>query len=75
MNYFREKARRIARAMEFANIDRLDELQELLERRAEAASPALPVDDRLSERDFGDERVVDFLFAKRAALRASGQGA
>ena len=74
MNYFREKTQQILKAMEFANIDRLDELQELLEQHAEAAPPKGPVGARVGERDFGDDRIIDFLFARRTALRASGQG-
>lgn len=75
MNYFREKTQQILKAMEFANIDRLDELQELLQQHAETAAPKAAASPRLAgERDFGDERIIDFLFARRAALRASGRG-
>jgi len=75
MNLLRSKAQQILRAMDFANIDRLDELQSLLEERAAARipEPREAVEDELCRREFGDDRIVDFLFARRTALRSSGR--
>ena len=78
MSFFHGKARQLFQAMEFANIDRLDELERLFERRAdEGASQERGNRDTapVRGRDFGDPRVIDFVaFARRTALRSSGQG-
>lgn len=77
MSFFRSKARQLFQAMEFANIDRLDELERLFERRADEGSSRKRSDRDTAlvrERDFGDPRVIDFVaFARRTALRSSGQ--
>jgi len=78
MKVLRGKTQQLLQAMEFVNIDRLDELDRLLEQR-EASGPC-GHDTRVDEasarrREFGDVRVIDFLaFARRAALTSSGRG-
>jgi hypothetical protein len=79
MKSLRGKTQQLLQAMDFANIDRLDELEHLLEER-EASN--LCRDDATAHgpsarrRDFGDARVIDFLsFSRRTALRSSGRGA
>jgi hypothetical protein len=77
MSFLRAKVRQLFQAMEFVNIDRMDELQRQLERRAaERSSHEKGASDSVlvRQRDFGDPRVVDFVaFARRTALRSSGQ--
>lgn len=77
MSILRGKARQLFQAMEFANIDRLDELKNLLDRRDANRASRSAVDRDNAEvgrRDFGDPRVIDFAFARSTALRSSGRG-
>lgn len=78
MSSLRGKARQLLQAMEFVNIDRLDELENLLEQRVTYRSSRDRRDQDMSpspRRDFGDPRVVDLVaFSRRAALGSSGRG-
>jgi hypothetical protein len=78
MSFLLGKARQLLQAMEFANIDRLDELERLLEQRVTYRSSRDHGDQghaRVSRRNFGDPRIIDFVaFTRRTALRSSGRG-
>jgi hypothetical protein len=79
MNLRPEKTQQFLQALDFVNIDRLDELEVLLERHQVSK-----VDQKIKagvnlvstrSRACGDPRVIDFLtFARGAALRSSGRG-
>lgn len=78
MSFLGERAGRLLQALEFANIDRLDELKSLLEQRAAASAAQArrgDIKDPVQPRDFGDPRVIDFFaFSRRTAFRSSGRG-
>jgi len=79
MNALRNKLLQLAKAMEFANIERLDQLQGLLERHEPIGAP-LPADaaPQRAERRRplpAPGRVIDFsAFGGRTGLGVSGRG-
>jgi hypothetical protein len=79
MKFLRGKTQQLLQAMDFVNIDRLDELDHLLEQREASSEPcrgdAAADEISVRRRDFGDGRVIDLLsFARRTALASSGRG-
>jgi hypothetical protein len=79
MKSLRGKTQQLLQAMDFANIDRLDELEHLLEKHETSSlcrDDATVHGPSARRRDFDDARVIDFLsFARRTVLRSSGRGA
>jgi hypothetical protein len=78
MSFLRSKARQLFQAMELVNIDRIDQLEDALERRMSCCSPRDQYDRvgvTACPRDFGDPRVIDFVaFSRRTAFASSGRG-